>query len=518
MINRGRQPDRFLATILFTDVVGSTDLAAKVGDAQWRRLIDAHHAAVRAQLRKFNGREVDTAGDGFMCSFEQPAQAVRAADAILTDVARLGLELRAGVHTGECERIGGKIGGIAVHTAARVMAAAAAGQVLVSSTVRDLVAGSGLEFADAGTRELKGVPGEWHLFALARDLDAPGGDAVTIAATIGSARPTSAKSSRRMVALAAIGLIGIAVVSVAIALGSGLLSGRSAAAITLGPDQVLTIDGATNKVVASHRVPSGPVAVVFDESSGRLWVASLDAGVLTDFAVDGQGQDRTTGRVGRPTDIALGDGLVWVADVYDKSVTRVDATTGEAQPTIQGVVARRIAYGAGSGWAIDDLVDRLLRLDRQSGQVAQEIDLGAGAYPNGLAVGADSVWVGNVGPSTLSRIDTVRATVTVPGIALRGVPEVVSSGTHDVWIAARDNDIVMRVDPSTNSVSQTISVGDQPMSIAADGDTVWVGCAGTNEVWHLAHDGTVLAKIGVGGVPSDIAVGGGRVYVTVRSV
>ena len=170
MIGRGRGQDRFLATILFTDIVGSTDLAAKIGDTMWRHLVASHNAQVRAQLKRFGGREVDTAGDGFLCRFEQPAQAVRAADAILTEVARLGIQLRAGIHTGECEVIGRKIGGIAVHIAARVMAAASAGQVLVSSTVRDLVSGSQLVFQDAGIHELKGVPGEWHLYALDREV------------------------------------------------------------------------------------------------------------------------------------------------------------------------------------------------------------------------------------------------------------------------------------------------------------------------------------------------------------
>ena len=165
-MNRGRQPERFLATILFTDIVGSTDLAAKVGDREWRRLLAAHHAAIRTQLKKFGGREVDTAGDGFLCRFDQPAQAVRAADAILRDLARLGLHLRAGIHTGECELIGGKIGGIAVHIAARIMAEAGPGEVVVSRTVRDLVAGSDRHLEDRGTHQLKGVAGDWQLFAV----------------------------------------------------------------------------------------------------------------------------------------------------------------------------------------------------------------------------------------------------------------------------------------------------------------------------------------------------------------
>ena len=182
MINRSRQPERFLATILFIDIVGSTDLAARLGDREWRRVLGAYYDAVRRQLKQFGGREVDTSGDGFFASFEHPAQAVRAADAILADVSRLSLGLRAGIHTGECEMIGRKVGGIAVHIAARVMAAADSGEVLVSNTVRELVSGSGLEFGDRGTHELKGVPGEWHLYALVRQqpdaAPADGGSAV----------------------------------------------------------------------------------------------------------------------------------------------------------------------------------------------------------------------------------------------------------------------------------------------------------------------------------------------------
>ena len=158
-----------MATILFTDIVGSTELAASLGDQAWRRLVAAHHAAVRRELRRFGGREVDTAGDGFFATFGQPAQAVRAADRIVTAVAKLGVSVRTGLHTGEVETAGEKIGGIAVVIASRVMSAAGPGEVLVSGTLRELVAGSGLDFSDRGRHELKGVPGEWHLWALGRE-------------------------------------------------------------------------------------------------------------------------------------------------------------------------------------------------------------------------------------------------------------------------------------------------------------------------------------------------------------
>jgi class 3 adenylate cyclase len=162
------EPDRVLATVLFTDIVDSSTRLAALGDRAWRELLERHHETVRRQLVRFRGQEVDTAGDGFFASFDGPARAVRCASAIVDDVRGLGIEVRAGLHTGECEVVDGKVAGIAVHTGARVASQAEAGEVLVSSTVKDLVAGSGIAFADRGVHELKGVPGEWQLFAVDR--------------------------------------------------------------------------------------------------------------------------------------------------------------------------------------------------------------------------------------------------------------------------------------------------------------------------------------------------------------
>jgi pimeloyl-ACP methyl ester carboxylesterase len=161
------EPDRVLATVLFTDIVGSTERAAALGDQRWSELLRDHHTAVRRELQRFRGREIDTAGDGFLATFDGPARAVRCASAIGQTVRSLGLEVRAGVHTGEIELVGDDIGGIAVHIGARVMSEAGPSEVLVSSTVKDLVAGSGIVFQDRGAHTLKGVPGEWRLFAVA---------------------------------------------------------------------------------------------------------------------------------------------------------------------------------------------------------------------------------------------------------------------------------------------------------------------------------------------------------------
>jgi class 3 adenylate cyclase/pimeloyl-ACP methyl ester carboxylesterase len=159
--------DRVLATVLFTDIVDSTRRAAKMGDRDWHALLDAHDAIVRSQLARFRGREVNTSGDGFLAMFDGPQRAIRCAIAIRDAVQALGIEVRAGLHTGECEVRGDDIGGIGVHIGARVSALAGPNDVLVSSTLRDLVIGSGLEFEKRGSHELKGVPGEWRLFAVA---------------------------------------------------------------------------------------------------------------------------------------------------------------------------------------------------------------------------------------------------------------------------------------------------------------------------------------------------------------
>jgi class 3 adenylate cyclase len=158
-------PDRVLATVLFTDIVRSTERAAALGDRAWRELLAGHREDVRRELQRFAGVELDTAGDGFFASFDGPARGITCAQAIVSSAAERGLGVRAGLHTGECEREGGKLAGIAVHIGARIAALAQPGQVLVSRTVKDLVAGSGIEFADRGDQELKGVPGEWRLYA-----------------------------------------------------------------------------------------------------------------------------------------------------------------------------------------------------------------------------------------------------------------------------------------------------------------------------------------------------------------
>lgn len=164
--SRGEQAERLLATVLFTDIVGSTEHAERLGDAEWHELLGRHHALVRSELATFSGREIKTTGDGFLATFDSPGKALQCARAIRDGVGRLGLAVRAGLHTGECEVSGADVAGIAVHIASRVQSLAGAGEILVSGTVRDLVAGSGLPFENRGRHSLKGIEGEWPLFAV----------------------------------------------------------------------------------------------------------------------------------------------------------------------------------------------------------------------------------------------------------------------------------------------------------------------------------------------------------------
>jgi class 3 adenylate cyclase len=159
--------ERVLATVLFTDIVGSTSRAAQLGDDRWRRLLQAHDLSVRGHVAEHGGRVLKSLGDGYLAAFARPACAIRCGSAIGADALELGVTTKVGIHTGECELIGGDLAGIAVHIGARVMAKACAGEVLATSVVRDLVVGSGIRFADRGTHELRGVPGQWQLHAVA---------------------------------------------------------------------------------------------------------------------------------------------------------------------------------------------------------------------------------------------------------------------------------------------------------------------------------------------------------------
>jgi class 3 adenylate cyclase len=288
MRRRGR--DHVLATLLFTDIVGSSRVAAELGDRRWRALLDRHHAIVRRELKRFHGRELDTAGDGFFAVFDEPSDAIRCACAISDAVRELGIEIRAGLNLGETEVIGGKLGGMAVHAAARIMSLAGPGEVLVSSTVRDLVPGSGVEFSDRGTHTLRDIPQESRLFA-ATSLDgtprrapAEPEQAAERRAAIGPPPLMRRRSGRIGAVAGAIGVLAAAII---------VLATHSPA--SRGPQAAPTSPKAT--VLGDHLAQIDPVS--------RKVVHEIAVG-------------------GRPSGVAFGEGSVWVTNALDKTVSRVD--------------------------------------------------------------------------------------------------------------------------------------------------------------------------------------------------
>lgn len=518
---RPARTERFLATILFTDIVGSTDLAAKLGDRAWRRVVAAHHAAVRHELRRFGGRELDTAGDGFFATFGQPAQAVHAADAIVSAVAKVGVSIRAGLHTGEAEAIGQKLGGIAVHTASRILSQASPGEVLVSGTLHDLVAGSGLEFVDRGVHELKGIPGEWHLWGLVRAASEV--DEAAVGSIVRVPEPFARSWGRPTLLLVAGGSI-VGVLVVAAAVGSTLFFRPSPSPAVASPappsfaleaNTVVELDPTSGRVVDVRRLGGGPKSIAVDH--GAVWVAAIEAGLVVRLDLADRSSVQTVGRAGRPGAIAIGNGIVWVADSFDDNLSLLDDSTGDQRQVIPKIHLRQIAYGFDSLWGTDDIHDRLLRFDRQTGEISGETSLTADSYPTGLAVGSDAVWVANQGNRTLSRIDPASGRILADGIALRAEPDGVAAIGNDVWVTSRASDLLMRVDAATNAAATTLPICDGPGAVAADTSGIWVGCTGTGQVWHLNREGKVLAQIDVGGRPTRLAIAGGRVWVAVAT-
>ena len=284
----GRQTERFLTTVLFTDIVGSTEVAAELGDRGWRDLLQEHHRLIRTALRSHGGREVDTAGDGFFAIFDAPAAAAHCALKAVETVQPLGIQIRAGIHVGEVERIGAKVGGIAVPTAARIMAAAVGSEILASGTVRDLTAGSGLWFEDRGERELKGVPGTWRLYAVSRTSSSTAAEASTEDASPAQDRVTRRAAAvrrsqarpfwqrhPRTTAILAIGL--------ALAVGTAgalVWSPWRPKALAGVPENSLgVIDPSRNEIVAQTKVEDQPAGIAVGLSG--VWVTNAGANTVS---------------------------------------------------------------------------------------------------------------------------------------------------------------------------------------------------------------------------------------------
>jgi len=515
MPKRSQAKQRLLTTVLFTDIVGSTQRAAELGDRRWRQLLARHHAIVRRLLKRHGGREIDTAGDGFFATFDQPAQAIECAVAIGRGVRSLGIEVRAGIHMGEVEMTVDKVAGIAVHIGSRVMSTAGPGEVVVSNTVRDLLSGSEFRFEDRGVKELKGVPGEWRLAAVTEVPGLEEDEAIPE-----EVPPT--KRRRFPVPLAVVivlGVVAVLLIPPLVTGGGGKTGGLAAPAV----NTVARIDPSAGKVLGVIPVGRTPIAIA--ASNGKVWVANFDDGTVQSIdpsdnhasSAIGLGFDQA------PTGIAVGGGFVWITNATTGVVYRLDPSQSHAIVSIDlGSGINGVAYGEGAVWIANGQTETVLRIDPQSPQAQpQTIQLEAGSKATGIAVGAGSVWVAESLKGVVARIDPTQMKVTTTIPLLQGSnPDQVAFGEGFVWVTETEDDAVFRIDPSTNQGTTITGVGNGPPGVAAGDGFAWVANSLDGTVAKIdPKSAKVVAhyQLGTGLSPDGVAVTGGAVWVTLHA-
>jgi class 3 adenylate cyclase/DNA-binding beta-propeller fold protein YncE len=515
MPRRTQTKQRLLTTVLFTDIVGSTQHASELGDRRWRQLLGRHHNIVRRLLKRHGGREIDTAGDGFFATFDQPAQAIECAVAIGRAVRPLGIEVRAGVHMGEVEITVDKVAGIAVHIGSRVMSTAVAGEVLVSNTVRDLLSGSEFRFEDRGLQQLKGIPGEWRLSAVTEvprleEEEFPEGEAA----------PTRRRRiSVPLAALIVLGVVAVLVIPPLIAGGGGKGGGLPPPAV----NTVVRIDPSANKVLGGIAVGGTPIAIAA-EKGGSVWVGNFDDGTVQsiDPSRNEPSSPKALGFDQAPTGLSVGGGFVWITSSNTGFLYRLDPTQSHAiVPIHLGVGVSGVAYGQGVVWVTNGQSETVLRIDPQNPQSEPTtMSLETGSKPTGIAVGAGSVWVAESLKGKVVRIDpdTLKVTATVP--ILSGSPDQVTWGEGFIWVTDTDHDTVVRISPDGNSPTTIPGVGNGPTGIAAGLGYAWVANSLDGTVAKIdPRTATVTDRyrLGAGLSPDGVAVSDGAVWVTVHS-
>ena len=513
---------RILAAVLFTDMVDSTSIAEEMGDRRWKTLTKRHHGIVRRELKRFGGREIDTAGDGFFATFREPAAAIACASAASEAVRELGVEIRAGVHFGECEQIGKNLSGITVVVGARIMALGGAGDVLVSGTVAELTRGAGYGMSDRGTHTLKGVGGEWKVFAI---------DAVDGAPRPGPLDPAEAAERRASIAheedrrrVGTPVLIGGLAVAVLAAVGLVFAFSRSSEATAPQPDTIARIgaDGQSFDSVVEMGAQAFPEAITV--GGGNVWVVNVSNRTL--MQVDPEGS-QVFGTASAPTGVAFADDRVWVTYGFSSDPSRgmdvldpVDHVMGPAQISLPNASAP-IAAGDDVLWIGDPLGSTVMRYDPASGGTTT-VALPDGSGVTSIGASDESVWVAAGRQPSVFRIDATDPSQPVERFGTGGdLPTALSvapDGT--VWIVRRDADSVLSLSPS-GSTSVDVGLGDQcdaPNAVAATDDAVWVSCATSENVIRLnPADGSIVSSLAVDGDPGPLAADGdGGVWVAVR--
>jgi class 3 adenylate cyclase len=548
-----RQDRRGLTTLLFTDIVGSSDVAVELGDRRWRSLQARHHAEVRRQLKRHGGHEVDTAGDGFFATFASPAAGVRGAFAIVREVRELGLEVRAGLHIGEAELTGEKVGGIAVTTAQRVESAAGPGQVFATDTIVHLVAGSGLEFTDLGSRELKGVPGRWELFSLdAVDGESIGSplDSKQAAEYRLHASPVEQVSDRKRIAWRA-AIVAVVVLTVAVILVSRRQPNDPSRTPDTGPavTQTLAVLSADSgevlerpsdvvyAVVSGLKGTSGPIVLTAPAGAAHQAFAWIISNVPFGNQQRLQQLDQASGEVLDtvrlstcflpPGCLAESGGKVWfLVHPHDDPVAEgalaqsIDPRTGErAKPSLisrdislgnpRGDV-RGMASGDGALWIGDTFNGKVYRFDLRTRRVKP---YSVGGSIDDLAFGGGYVWVIDGTTGMLTRVAPRDGQTTRRSLNTAGDLSSIATGGGKVWITDDTLDIVWRVSTDLNEVT-SIPVGARPDDVAYADGNVWVANYGDGSVSKvdpgLAQE---LMRYPVGIHPRALAAANGKLWV-----
>jgi peptide/nickel transport system substrate-binding protein len=506
---------RFLKTVLFVDIAGSTELAASIGDAAWQNLLERYYAAVRDRLRRFGGRQIDTAGDGLFAEFDVPADGVACALSIRDAAATLGFPVRAGLHMGEVQTIEGKVGGIAVHIGARIAGVAEPGQVLVSSTVKDLVVGSQLQFEDRGETALKGVPGTWRLFL----AQAPEPDAVVVPET--RRPPLAIPRSRTAVVLLVLALVAVAggaylafrpSTSVPGPSGSPGSSTPSEAPIAVVADSVARMD-ATGRVVGSTHVGALPDGIAFGE--GSLWITNTTDGTVARLDASGAQLIQTIDVGSSPSGIASGFGAIWVANGGDRTVSRINPSTNKAVGTVTvGNAPSGIATDDHWVWVTNRLDGTVSRFAPDGGDVET---FNVGQTLLGIAVGAGAVWVTDFDSGVVIRLDQKSGAET-DRIHVGHGPSAIAASAAGVWVVNALDGNVSRIDPATDSIRATTLVGDEPTGIGVGPSGVWVAVSSTSEMVHIdpATD-QIAGRLAVGATPQGVAMNGDSPFFTARA-
>ena len=502
---------RRLQAAVFVDTVGSTRIAAELGDRRWQTLLGRELTLLRQLLKQGAGREVDVAGDGLFAVFDEPAPAVRFAARAVEAVRAIGLEIRAGIHFGECEFVDGHPGGIVVHTGARTMTFAGNGEVVVTQTVRDLVSGGGLHFAESGTHELKGVPGAWTLFTLI-EVD---GHPVPPPLDEAEASPRREAFSireptvRRRTLVAA-----VAAVAIISSLTTAFLLDDDPASPPVARDRILSLDPATNSVralplvlpdtesdypglvvgeggvwasdISLHHIDpvtgteasfgelgryvSPAVTTAFED----VWVASsrglqrwdaADDEFLHEYAIPGRAQFGATG-------ICQGFGSIWVT-AFDGFVYRFDPD-GEIPEKIRiGGLPQDVVATRGLIWVADEFGKVVLRIDPDTNEVGDD-EIEIGAEPVSMAATRDSLWL--VDPHGILTVVDL-ASGNSESIPLAGAkPVEVVAGLGAVWVADLGGQRILKIDELLREVSDSFSVPGAPAALAIDEETglIWI--------------------------------------------